>query len=57
MNVEEFKLKIIKLKFGLWLKKRTFELEQVLCQIMVNFTKDWVKDYCNNIILMVKKFR
>jgi hypothetical protein len=31
-----------------------FELEHVLCQIVVNFTKDQVKDYFNKIILMVK---
>ncbi len=34
-----------------------FELEQVLHQIMVSFTKDYMKDYFNKIILMVRKFR
>jgi hypothetical protein len=30
-----------------------FELKYVLCQIVVNFTKGSVKNYCNNIILMI----
>jgi hypothetical protein len=34
-----------------------FELEQVLHHIVVNFTKDQVKDYYNNIILMVNFLR
>ncbi len=32
-----------------------FKLELVLCQIVLNFIKDLVKDYCNNIKLMIKK--
>jgi hypothetical protein len=35
----------------------TFEFEHVLHHIMVNFTKDCMKDYFNKIIFMVKKFR
>jgi hypothetical protein len=31
----------------------TFELEPMLRQIMVNFTKGYMKDYFNKIILMV----
>jgi len=35
-----------------------FTLQPPLPQIVVNFTKDLEKDYCNNnVTLMVKKFR
>jgi hypothetical protein len=53
MKVEEFKLKIHQIKFWDLVFESDIWIWISDASNVVNFTKDYIKDYCNNIILFV----
>jgi hypothetical protein len=54
VKVEEFKLKKFWIKFLVLVFKKDVWTWIGVTSNVVNFTKDYVKDYCNDIILMIK---